>query len=189
VRGWNFVGWALALALVSAAPASGLSLLLEGPTTGPFGQGLAIEEATAGDMITFTISLDLSVSLNGYDLLLTWDPTELALLAASDLTGLGLDVNPTSSVGFPRRVAAISLGAVTSADLVALEFSVVSVVRDGAADFSFTTNGSGLSPGSLVLAAPPTAAIALPEPALSLLLLLGLSGLHRSLRSSYHRSA
>jgi hypothetical protein len=179
----DYLGWALALALVLAAPASGLSLLLEGPSTGPFGQGLAVEEATSGDTITLTISLDLSVSLNGYDLLLTWDPTELALLAASDLTGLGLDVNPTSGVGFPRRVATISLGAVTGADLVALQFRVVSVVRDGAADFSFATNGSGLSPGSLVLAAPPTAAIAIPEPALPILLLLGLLGLQRSLRS------
>ena len=182
MRGSSYLGFALALALFPAAPASGLSLLLEGPTTGPFGEGLASEQATAGDVITFTISLDLSVSLNGYDLLLTWDPTELALLAASDLTGLGLDVDPTSGAGFPRRVATISLGAVTSEDLVALEFSVVAVVPDGAADFSFATNGSGLSPGSLVLAAPPTAAIAVPEPALSLLLLLGLAGLHRAAR-------
>lgn len=173
MRAWSRLGCVLWV-LLSALPASALSLLVTGPTTGPLAPGeVGIERPGVGEILALQISLDQSVSLQGFDLLLTWDATELDLVAASDQTGLGLDVVPGAS-GVSERIAAIEFTAVSAMALFELQFEVLAIVPDGA-DFSIVANGAGLAPASLVLDSPNSAVVEIPEPAP--LALLGLAGL------------
>jgi len=70
---WNRVLLALAIGVSMAGPASALSILVSGPT-----------EAEVGDTVTFTISLDSMTAITGYELFLSWDPTEIAYLPSLD---------------------------------------------------------------------------------------------------------
>jgi hypothetical protein len=163
-----------------AGPAAAISITLEGPSTGVFTTGLRVASGSAGDTITVTVGLDAAVSLNGYDLTIAWDATELSLLSAADLSGLGLDTAPPGLVPGGERIATLELLPVVTASLFELSFHVEAVVGDGLADFSLLllpANGSGLSPGGLSIDNPSLPALAIPEPAVAALLLLGLAGL------------
>ncbi len=185
MRGWSLAG-SLGWALFSAVPASGLSLVLEGPTSGALLSGeLGAETPLAGGTLTLEVSLDESVSLLGFDLLLSWDTAELDLLSATDQTGLGLDTLPGSS-GLNERIAGIEFSPVTTTALFTLDFAVLAVIDDGAVDFSFDTNGAGLAPSSLVLDSGAGASLIVPEPRLPIfataLVALGLGFARRAAR-------
>lgn len=79
----------LGVGALLAGPASALSIVVSGPS-----------EATAGDTVTFTISLDASTSITGYELFATWDPSELQYLPALDGLG-GVTGNLTIGGFFP----------------------------------------------------------------------------------------
>lgn len=157
--------------LLAPASAGALSISLAGPTSGPITSGVGSEDASVGSAITFTVGLDASPALNGYDLILSWDPAELAFLSASDSSGLGFDVAPTGATSAGERVAAIELTPVTTASLFEVTFEVLAVLADGAADVRVVANGSGIAPGSLSLAnGVAGVGIAVPEPGLAALL-------------------
>jgi hypothetical protein len=158
------------LALLAPSVAGALSLSLAGPTSGPITAGLGVEDPTAGSAVTFTVALDATASIQGYDLVLSWDPAELAFLSATDLSGIGFDVAPFGSTPGGERVAAIDLAPVSTAALFEADFQVLAVVGDGAADLRIVANGSGIAPGSLTLSnGAAGVAIAVPEPGAALL--------------------
>ena len=164
-------GLVLVALLLAPASAGALSISLAGPTSGPVTAGVGVESPSVGATLTFTVGLDASTAINGYDLILSWDPAELSFLSAADLSGLGFDVTPDAGTPAGERAAAISLGAVTTASLFEVSFEVLAVLTDGAADVEVVANGSGIAPGSLSLAnGTAGVGIAVPEPGFALLL-------------------
>lgn len=144
------------LSLLVAQSASALSLTLSGPTSGSLLGGTGSESATPGSQITFTVGLDAVTSLNGYDVTIAYDASELSFASASELSGLGFDAAPAGATPVGERVAAIELQAVSTASLFSILFDVSDVVNDGLPDFRIfvdpPTNGSGIAPATLSLA-------------------------------------
>jgi hypothetical protein len=166
------------LALLAPSVAGALSLSMAGPTSGPITTGLGVENPSVGDPITFTVALDATAEIQGYDLIMSWDPAELAFLSATDLSGIGFDVAPLGSTPEGERVAAIDLAPVSTAALFRVDFEVLAVLRDGVADLRVVANGSGIAPGSLSLSnGAAGVAFALPEPHAAALLTLALGAL------------
>lgn len=133
----------LTLALLLAAPAGAVGITLGSIDPGP-----------GADEITFTVALDASAQINGYDVTISWDAAELAFLSGAELSGLGFADAPESLFGATTdRVATFELLPVTTTDLFSVTFTVLGgVVGDGLADFSVSVeaaNGSGLIPGAL----------------------------------------
>lgn len=174
----------LVLLLVAAGPAgtaSALSLTLAGPGVGPVTGGTASKPAQAGDPVTLSVGLDVATQIVGYDVTITWDPTELDFVSASDIPGLAFDTAPTAGQFAGARVSAIDLSAVTTDLLFSVSFVALDPIADGLPDFRVfvdaMVNGAGIAPGSLSLANPAGAAIDIvPEPGSGLLLGLGLAG-------------
>jgi len=134
--------WLLLLSLVAlAGPAHAVGLALAPPSTGP------------GAEITFTVALDASTPINGYDVTILWDASELAFVSATDLSGLGFDAAPTGATPSGERVATFDLAAFVATDLFSVTFDVLpGAHQDGLADFSVfvgPANGSGLIPGAI----------------------------------------
>ncbi len=156
---------AAALGLLVPAGAGALSLSVAGPTSGPVTSGLGIEDPSVGSSLTFTVGLDAPAAIQGYDLILSWDPAELSFVSAADLSGLGFDVTPLGATPAGERAAAIELVAVAAASLFQVTFQVLAVVTDGAVDLRVVANGSGIAPGSLSLANGAAGVVfAVPEP-------------------------
>jgi len=170
--------------------AAGLSITVAGPSSGPLGAGTGSEPAVPGDELTFTVGLDAATSINGYDLTISWDPSELSFSSALELSGLGFDVAPVGSSPAGERVAAISLTAASSTALFQVTFGVVAVVPDGLSDFAVfvdpQANGSGIAPGSLSLENPGGAGLdVVPEPDSGILLGSALALLWAARRAAY----
>lgn len=182
----------LAVAVVAADRAEALQITLSGPTVGPLTAGLGVEDALAPSSITFTVGLDAAAAIQGYDVTMSWDPSELSFAAASDLSGIGFTLAPSGTTPSGERVASIalpSLSPVNTALLFSATFDVTAVVHDGAPDFAVFvdsgTNGGGIAPGALgPIGNPAGAAIAVPEPATASLFLLALATLGSRLRCS-----
>ncbi len=187
---WCSLGCTIA-AVGAAAPALALSITLAGPTTGALVSGTGVEPAAPGETLTFAIGLDTPTAINGYDLSILWDPSELSFLSADELSGLGFDVAPAGSPG--GRVAAIDLAPVQASALFQVTFLVLAdVVADGLPDFAVfvnpPVNGGGIAPGSLSLANPAGAGIDVPEPRALWLLAAGWLVFGRRLAASQRRS-
>lgn len=159
---------ALLTLLLLAEPARAVGIALAPPTFGP------------GSQITFTVALDASTSINGYDVTVAWDAGELSFLSATELSGLGFDVAPPGSIPAGERVATFELAAVSATDLFAVSFDILpGVLADGAYDFQVfvgPANGSGLIPGSIDNPAGAGFDV-VPEPGSGALLALGLLAL------------
>lgn len=172
------------LALLAPAAAGALSLSVAGPTSGPITTGLGVEDPLVGSGLTFTVGLDATTAIQGYDLILSWDPTELAFLSATDLSGIGFDVAPVGATPAGERVAAIDLAPLSTTALFQVDFQVLAVAADGGVDLQLVANGSGVAPGSLSLANGATGvAFAVPEPGTAALL----GGVLAALRASSPR--
>ena len=149
--------------------------------------GIAVTPPTSGpgSEITFTIALDASTPINGYDLTITWDSGELAFLSATELSGLGFDSAPLGVTAAGERVATFELSAVAATALFSVTFDVLPVaLQDGFADFSVfvgLANGSGLIPGAIDNPAGVGYDV-VPEPHTGSLLALGLIALARRRR-------
>lgn len=127
--------------------------------------GVAACDATdlpSGEQVTVTLALDSQQNLNGYDLTFTWDDEELTLVSCENLYP---DTQPGGTVPFlvspctandPTGSDGITLSIVTFAttQLIQLTFELTAIPgcdTDGLADVSWSANGNGLSPGSVVL--------------------------------------
>jgi len=146
--------------------------------------GIALAPPTAGpgSEITFTVALDSSTPINGYDVTIVWDAGELGFLSATDLSGLGFDTAPLGVTPAGERVATFDLSAVAATDLFSVTFDVLpGALPDGFADFSVfvgPANGSGLIPGAIDNPGG-VAYDVVPEPDTGTLLALGLIALTR----------
>jgi hypothetical protein len=108
-----------------------------------------------GDPIVFTVGLDSGVSLNGFDLTISWDPAELTFLSVADESGLGLDTVPVGATSAGERISGIELLPVSTDKLFSVTFELVEILTDGLVDLrvyaDLATNGGGISPGGLAL--------------------------------------
>jgi hypothetical protein len=177
-----------------AAPAAALSLTLAGPTSGALSTGVGVEAAAPSTQLGFTVGLDAATSINGYDVTIAWDPTELALASATPVAGLAFGPAPNPGQSAGTRVASLSLPGVLTATLFSLSFDVLATTQDGLADVRVFVdagaNGSGIAPGSLALANPTGAGIdVIPEPSSQALLGFGLVGLAAARRAVRRREA
>lgn len=169
----------LASLVLAASDARAADVVLSGATSGasPICAGALAgvsdcDVSAVGDgQVVFTLSLDASYApVNGYDLTVAWDAAELTLLSC---TALYPDSQPLGTVPFllspcdaadPSGSDAVALSIVgfESQALLSLTFGLVeptAVGFDGLADIAWAPNGSGLSPGSLVLTNPAGAGI------------------------------
>lgn len=166
----------------STRDASALSVTLAGPTSGPLASGIGTESSSVGAQLSFAIGLDAATAINGYDLTLAWDPSELLLVSSTSAAGLPFSVSPDAGASAGSRVASITLVAALTSLLFSVTFDVLATTADGLADVRVfvdeDVNGSGIAPGSLALANPGGAGFdVIPEPASGALLALGLAGL------------
>ncbi len=169
---------AVAACLLSAAPASAAELHMSLATS----VGGVVCDATSGlrrcpapafgtpIQVTVTWALDAPATLNGYDLNVGWDASELSLVAMEQLYP---DDQPVNTIPFlvapdplqPLASEAVTLSLVGAAttSLLRLTFQTVSapafLLGNCEADVWWTANGNGLSPGSVVLSNPQGAAI------------------------------
>ena len=107
-----------------------------------------------GSTIDVTWSLSNQESLNGYDLEIRWNSSALTLLSASQLfpdTGIAEPWLVEPSDPDASSAVAISLVAMPTTSLFRLSFEVASNALGGKQDLWWFPNGSGLSPGSVVL--------------------------------------
>jgi len=157
-----------------AGTAQAVGIALTPPTAGP------------GSEITFSVALDTSTPINGYDVTIAWDAGELAFLSATELSGLGFDTAPLGVTAAGERVASFELSAVVATALFSVTFDVLPVaLQDGFADFSVfvgPANGSGLIPGAIDNPAGVGYDV-VPEPHTGSLLALGLIALARRRRA------
>jgi hypothetical protein len=175
-------------ASLAAQPASALSLTLAGPTSGALTTGVGMESAAPSTQLSFTIGLDAASTINGYDVTIAWDASELAFASATPVTGLAFGPAPNAGSSAGTRVAALSLAGVLTSTLFSVTFDVLGNSQDGVADFRVyvdaLANGSGISPGSLSLSNPSGAGIdVIPEPSSHALLALGLGVLAAARRA------
>lgn len=175
--------WACLVGLAQSA--EGLSLTLEGVGVGPISSGIgsgyfATDLEPPEEQLTFIVGLDEPTAINGYDITLAWDPSELSFSYALSVLAFPFAAAPDGSQSSGTRVASIRLTSFTASALFSVTFEPIALTGDGQADVWFFVdedlNGSGLSPGSLSLANPAGAGIdVVPEPDTAALFTLGLA--------------
>ena len=156
----------LVLGLASPAWAVDVELAVSSVSNGTLcsgvvsGVGFCDTTSLLDGEVTVLWSLDSEQLLNGYDLTVAWDASELTLLTCEQLYP---DTQPPGTVGFliapcdaddpvGSDALTLSLTAFDTTALFSLTFGVAPVlVTDGLADVSWTPNGNGLSPASVVL--------------------------------------
>jgi hypothetical protein len=151
--------------------ASGATPLCSGITGGVAECNVA---GFAGANVTVTWSLSSAQTLNGYDLNVSWDPAELTLISADQLypgsqapntIPFLVAPNPADPVG--SEAVALSLIAYSTTPLFRATFQLAdgpSLARDCTPDLTWSANGNGLAPASVVLGNPGGASIDLEIP-------------------------
>jgi len=118
--------------------------------------------AANGAFVTYTVALSAATSLNGYDLTVQWDTSELTLTSASQLfpdslppDTFAFTVSPLAGTPGDARTSTVSLTAFTTTSLFSLTFTAANPVADGLDDVRVfadpVNNGNGLSPGTVTL--------------------------------------
>lgn len=160
---------AAALLLAGLAAPHAARAVVVSMTASPPACGGAVTAGTvacpvdAGSSLSLVFALDAATALNGYQLNLRWDPSELSLLGASQLfPDAGTPVAFTSAPGDPAASVASAFvfpdPAVTTL-LFQLDFQATPAGDDGQPDVWWFPQGAGLSPGSVVLENPAGAAL------------------------------
>lgn len=135
----------LALAALGLPAHSALALSLQVSAAAP-------APLATGDSVTLTVSLDQATAFNGYELFLSWDPTELQFSSAQQLfvspfvpfSAKTIDpVESRLSTLVPSDPSSVPVGQ----DLFSVDFSVLNLVDDGQVDFRVFAKGSGTSTG------------------------------------------
>lgn len=196
----------LALGITSAqAGAAVISMDVDPPGCAGFVAGTGTCEVAPGTTLAVTWSLTAPELLNGYQLEIRWDPTELTLLGSTQLfPDSGTPVPFTQQPGDPSdsRASAFSFDPQSTLGLFRVTFQASPAGGDGQPDVWWFPVGAGLSPAGVVLENPAGAAIdltptALGVPALGLLgglalalgMLLGGLALARAARRAGGRAA
>ncbi len=150
------------LALGIAPEAGAVNIALSGPTTSVI-TGVGLEEVFAEDEITFTFSLDVPSDVQGYGLIVGWDPSELELVGSQELLSGGLfdftrGPDPLEPGG-TRVIAVFGATASGAVDLFSLTFRAIAPSLDGLPDLSWIPEDNGLGPPEVVLTNPAGAGI------------------------------
>lgn len=192
MRLWAMTGILLGLGFARYADAATLELDASRPGCGGYTSGVGTCDVGDGiGSIDVTWQLQAAESLNGYDLVVHWDPNEVILAAASQLypdTGAPLPWDSEPNAPGDSAVV-LSLTPATTTSLFRLTFTIQSLIHDEQADIWWTANGNGLSPGSVVLSnpsgsgvdliAPSAVPTLMPLPLITLALLLAVSARSR----------
>lgn len=154
--------------MLLAAPALGVDIVMDVDAGSVSCDGIAAGvgdcdvSGQAPNQVTVTWSLSSAQGLNGYDLFVSWDPDELALVGSSQLYP---DSLPPDTVAFlvapdpldpdESSVLTLSLANVSTTSLFSVTFDVVGTLSaDCEADVWWSASGSGLSPGTVLLENP-----------------------------------
>lgn len=185
-RGCLLVFQAALAAVLLSASASAVSITLAGPGVGPLTSGVGVKDVTGLTQITFDVGLAAQTSLQGYDISIAWDATELSLTSAQQLfpdTGgaLPFTISPVGGSSSGARAAVIGFSSLSTTGLFRVTFNVLGgVVGDGQPDVRFfvdmAANGPGLAPSPPLSVDNPNGAgiDVVPEPGTGVLLAAGL---------------
>lgn len=177
----------LLVACLAIAPrASAVNMTLSSEGVAPITGGVGMLLSDVGETITFVVGLEESRGLNGYELFLSFDESELSFVSASNdfVPGLPFTVAPEPGENPSIRVATLfpSSAPFPSASLFRVTFEVIGTLRDDLADFQVFASGSDpLSPGDVALDNPSGVGFdvfsEVPEPSVVALMAVGLAGL------------
>ncbi len=143
--------------LVQAWPglASGAEIQMSAPPScGPVSAGVASCLVVPGSLLDVTFALDAPESLNGYDLEVRWDDSELTLVSATQLhpdTGTPGPFLEEPSDPADSRAAVFEFDAIETTQLFRLRFETSFGALDGQADLWWFPNNNGLAPASVTL--------------------------------------
>jgi hypothetical protein len=184
-RGGVFLSFRAALAAVClSASAEAVNITLTGPSVGPLTSGVGTEDVTSLTQITFEVGLSSQTQIQGYDISVAWDASELGLTSAQQLfpdTGAALPftISPVGGSSSGTRAAVIGFSTLATTGLFRITFDVLGGANDGQPDVRFfvdaLANGPGLSGSGVSVDNPAGAGIdVVPEPGTGVLLAAGL---------------
>lgn len=156
---------ALLLAAVLCCPLAGpaaavdVTIVTSAPGTScpDVAEGTGTCEIAASTQFDVVWQLDSQQSLNGYDLEIRWDASELTLISATPLypdTGSPVPFLEEPSNPDASSAVALSVVALDTTQLFSLRFEASPGASPDGPDLSWFANGNGLSPASVVLLDP-----------------------------------
>ena len=144
--------------------ASGAEIQMSAPLQGcgPVVSGIETCRVAPGSLLDVTFALDAAQSLNGYDLEIRWDASELTFVSATQLhpdTGTPGPFLEEPSDPADSRAAVFEFDAEQTTQLFELRFQTAVGSLDGQADLWWFPNNDGLAPASVTLDNPSGAAL------------------------------
>jgi hypothetical protein len=127
----------------------------------------AMANLPANGQITVTFSLPANTTLNGYDFNVQWDPNELTLVSSAQLfphtqppNTIPFTLAPNPADPLNSGAVALSLLPFATNTLFRMTFTMASTVGlDCQPDITWTPNGNGFAPSSVVVSNPAGASL------------------------------